>query len=437
MSKACVRCAVGAGVLSTMLLMGGPLAVALADPDSGSGSSGSSTGTSAPSGGSGVTGETNSGSDAGPGPRASLRQSMTSVRTVISPWTAQRPQAGFGTRPRATVPTLPGSAPAESELELAAPDTPGGTEPDTAAPEPQPAIQPTATPSAGNSGTTKPAKPAGPPPAQPVSVKAPLSYDKLPEMAHTVGNTVASVLDSTHRTASAVPALLVALPGSTTPVTDVITTLEFMLTSVSTSVGTIAALPGELTALIGAGTPPVTVIGMDPETRPSTALAAPMDLPGLLLPQAPAVALGAGVIAPAPAAPEPAPVTPVSVQRLSPVTTAPLGVSGLTASGAPGSFLDRAVSTLLVPLSIATLAAIALPGVGGLLVICALGIRIGYRQAKAGWAVRVSGIARFAGSGPMGVVRSGSMISLHTKRPAVARKTGALRLVDDSFERAA
>lgn len=433
-----MRSAVGAGLLSSMLLMGGPMAVALADTDSGSGTSGP-TGTSGQGESSGTTsGPAKSGNDPGAGLRTSLRQSLTSVRSAIGPWAAQRPQPGFGTRPRTILPTTPDSSPAtESEPELAAPGS-AVTEPETTTPEQQPVTQPAVTPPANNSGTSKSDKPAGPPPARPVSVKAPLSYDKLPEVAHTVGNTVASVLNSTQQTVGAVPALLVALPGSTTPVSDVITTIEFMLTSVSTSVGTIAALPGELGALMGVGTTPVAVIGMEPETRPTTALAGPIDLPNLLLPQAPAIALGAGVAAPAPVAPVLSPpATPARVERMSAVTTAPLGVSGLTASGAPESFLDRAVSTLLVPISIATLAAVALPGVGGLLVICALGIRIGYRQAKAGWAIRVAGIARFAGSGPMGVVRSGSMITLHTKRPAAVRKAGHLRLVDSSLEQAA
>jgi hypothetical protein len=50
------------------------------------------------------------------------------------------------------------------------------------------------------------------------------------------------------------------------------------------------------------------------------------------------------------------------------------------------------------------------------------GVRIGYRQAKAGFALRAAGIARFAGPGPLGVVRSGSLVvvrprGLHVVRP--------------------
>jgi hypothetical protein len=77
------------------------------------------------------------------------------------------------------------------------------------------------------------------------------------------------------------------------------------------------------------------------------------------------------------------------------------------------SLFQHVVSAILVPASLTALAALALPGIAGLLVISAAGIRVGYRQAKAGWAVRVAGIARFAGSGPMGIVRSGGLIALH------------------------
>ena len=437
MSGAGIRSAVGASVLSTVLLIGGPVAVAIADTESGSGTtspSSPSTGTSAQDPGSG-SGTTKSGNDLGAGLRASLRQSVTNVRSAIDARTVLRPQQGFGGRPRTTVATTPDSATTPTELELAAPGT-VVADPEVTAPESLPATTPVVTP-VDNSSTPKPVKPSDSP-VNPVSVKNRLAYDKLPEAVHTVGNTVVSVLTSTQQTVAAVPTLLAGLPGSTTPVSDVITTIEFMLTTMGTSVGTIAALPGDLGALMGINALPVSGVDIaPPATRPVSALAGPVDLPELLMPPAPATALGAGLIAPAPVTPVPAPATPVSVQWVAPVTTAPLGVSGLTASGAPESFLDRAVSTLLVPISIATLAAVALPGVGGLLVICALGIRIGYRQAKAGWAIRVAGIARFAGSGPMGVVRSGSMIALHTTRPAAARRGGQLRLVDRSLEQAA
>jgi hypothetical protein len=82
------------------------------------------------------------------------------------------------------------------------------------------------------------------------------------------------------------------------------------------------------------------------------------------------------------------------------------------------SFLEHAVSAIVVPASLTALAALALPGIGGLLIICAAGMRLGYRQAKAAFALRTAGIASFAGPGPLGVVHSGSLVALRRPRPS-------------------
>ena len=74
--------------------------------------------------------------------------------------------------------------------------------------------------------------------------------------------------------------------------------------------------------------------------------------------------------------------------------------------------------------SLAALAAAALPGVGGLGIFTAAGARVGYRQAKAGFALQSPGIARFARPGPLGVVRSGSSVVIRRG------KAGAQRLLD-------
>ena len=120
--------------------------------------------------------------------------------------------------------------------------------------------------------------------------------------------------------------------------------------------------------------------------------------------------------------PPPASNHALALSGLAPV---PAGVRPATRS-----FLDNVVSSVLAPVSLTALAAIAVPGLGGLLIVCAAGVRIGYRQAKAGLAVRVAGIARFAGPGPLGVVRSGSLITLYPRtaradRPRAARTVRA------------
>src|SRR6185312_14734822 len=90
---------------------------------------------------------------------------------------------------------------------------------------------------------------------------------------------------------------------------------------------------------------------------------------------------------------------------------APSGVAGLMILNAAG----------VLPISLAALAALALPGAGGLTIVTAAGVRVGYRQAKAGSAVRAAGIGRFAGPGPLGVVRSGSLIVVRPRALRVAR----------------
>ena len=57
----------------------------------------------------------------------------------------------------------------------------------------------------------------------------------------------------------------------------------------------------------------------------------------------------------------------------------------------------------------------------GLVVLTAAGVRVGYRQAKAGFVVQAAGIARFAGPGPLGVVHSGSWVVVRPRALRVAR----------------
>ncbi len=90
-----------------------------------------------------------------------------------------------------------------------------------------------------------------------------------------------------------------------------------------------------------------------------------------------------------------------------------------------GRFLRDALRDLPVAVSVAALAAVALPGVGGLVILTLAGVRIGYRQAKAGFALRTAGIARFAGPGPLGVIRSGSLVVVRPRGLRVVRP-GAL-----------
>jgi len=79
------------------------------------------------------------------------------------------------------------------------------------------------------------------------------------------------------------------------------------------------------------------------------------------------------------------------------------------------SVIQYTVDAFLAPLSLVILAALASPGVAGLLLLSAVGMFVGYRQAKAASMLRAVGIARFVKSGPLGVVRSGSLVAVHPR----------------------
>src|SRR5690349_10806229 len=90
----------------------------------------------------------------------------------------------------------------------------------------------------------------------------------------------------------------------------------------------------------------------------------------------------------------------------------------------PGSLsgLDVLVVPVVLPLSLAALA-LALPGAGGLAVVTGVGVRIGYRQAKAGVALRTAGTACFArpGTFPLAVVHSASLVVVRPQALRVVR----------------
>jgi hypothetical protein len=207
---------------------------------------------------------------------------------------------------------------------------------------------------------------------------------------------------------------------------DVVAALEEMLTSVAGAVVSFTQPQADLFALLGfAGVDPAlggvgghagrglsTAAGasvLDPMVSPLQ-----MVLPRSAFPAIPSAgdatedAALAGITTmlasqesslPAQAPPMPDGVIPVGVQE----------------------FFQQVVEEVKRSPGLAVLAAAALPGLGGLLVVTAAGIRLGYRQAKAGFALHAAGIARFARSGPIGVVRSGSLIAVRSRPLNVVR----------------
>lgn len=231
-----------------------------------------------------------------------------------------------------------------------------------------------------------------------------------------VFTTMNTVVVSLGNAAVAVPTVVFALPFSQTPISDIIALMETVLTSVTESATAAVRLPSDLAALLGLGvigTGPG-VIGGHSENRVEmgtigTAPVAGTPAPLPLLPMGPEQVVGnfqsqmkLGAF------------TPISAGSFAtPPQAVPSPLS--TRIGEHQSFIDRVFGALLVPLSLWALATGALPGLAGLFVVFGAGIRVGYRHAKAGLAVRVSGLARFAGPGPLGVVRSGSLVSVHQR----------------------
>jgi hypothetical protein len=232
------------------------------------------------------------------------------------------------------------------------------------------------------------------------------------------------------------PAALMALPTSPTPITDVITLIQEMLTSVTHVVVTLAQLPSDLYTMLFVPTITATTTvggGVKPDaTEPLLGTRASQR------DQAAPIFLAGGMALPTDIAP---------LETLGDIVTTGLSnelpASGIAtpaqdviAQSTLGSFLQHTVSALFVPASLSALAAVALPGVGGLLIICGLGTRLGYRQAKALLEVRRAGIAVFAGPGPLGVVRAGSLIALRPRASGV-RPDRALRVVRSETSRVA
>jgi len=218
------------------------------------------------------------------------------------------------------------------------------------------------------------------------------------------------------------------------PISDVSALVQDMLRKVVEAVVLLAQLPSDLFSfLLGiGGVPPVVggVAGTDGPGRSAAAGASVASRLPLGLPLA-------GILGPPLAGASRLPVTGeatgvatldvIALGRASAVSgMAPLPPDAAF-SIAAGSSFRQVFGELVLPVSLWALAAGALPGVGGLVILFSTGARLGYRQAKAGFALRTAGIASFARSGavPLGVVRSASLVVIRPRALRVVRP-GAL-----------
>jgi hypothetical protein len=162
----------------------------------------------------------------------------------------------------------------------------------------------------------------------------------------------------------------------------------------------------------------------------ASSLSVPTSWPGMLIAPGDSAALASARAAAHP--------TPEGVGASGAVEQHPVGIKAVLAGGIlpeqVRSVLQHTVDAVLAPLSVLALAALASPGVVGLLLLSVAGMFVGYRQAKAASMLRAVGIARFVKAGPLGVVRSGGLVALHTRpapgsRPESHRGRGALETV--------
>jgi hypothetical protein len=402
-----MRLAAGVCVLATGLFIGSAGgAIAAADPESTPAASQSQgvepAATSATVAGSPATTSTH--------PKYPIR---TAIQDVIKKLQALSKPAQKSVIVKSTPPTVIPDADA---------DTPDSDEVTPAAADPAAADPNVA---AADSNTTPPG-----------TTVAPLSATELAPPSNGVAPALKAIQPVTNAVATvagvalSVPGVLASLPTSEDPVGDVITSMQNMLISVNDAVTPLAQVPGDLYSLIvvaGMNTTPVGTVGAgsglglaSATGTGSTPPTAPSALPVLPVSPFPGTPLLGDVTA---AATLGGIATAGLSAELTLSGTAPLSTEVAAPTGAL-SFLEHTVRAVLAPASLTALAAFALPGIGGLLIICAAGMRLGYRQAKAAFVVRTTSISRFAKQGPLGVVRSGSLVSLHTRRP---RRAGAIR----------
>jgi hypothetical protein len=124
---------------------------------------------------------------------------------------------------------------------------------------------------------------------------------------------------------------------------------------------------------------------------PAGVAIAPITLPVVLVPPA-GLGAGAGPLAGPPAPP---PAAPRVVSPEPPAGREPLPANGESNGVVPASSYRAGYGEYLRSAGLPEVAAVAVPGIVGMLLLTSAGGLVGYRQAKAGHAVRIGGTARF------------------------------------------
>ena len=296
----------------------------------------------------------------------------------------------------------------------------------------------TVDPASDNSGS--PVSPIDPPaaaPVVPVADPTPAVVEAVVPVADVVVPAPAPV-----ETAAPVTPPVASAVWPVLPITDVISSVQSMLTSVASTLAPIATDLGSLLGVNGwspvvndtRSAYPLAVRGTAVPTFAATSVLSPppdfarVGATGLSL-KSEADMATVGTIG---TASETGALTTSVEMPVPPIPAIPTSVKQLQ------QFFGHAVREVLRSPSLSALAALALPGILGLFVITGLGIRFGYRQAKAMLALPASGLARYAPPQPLRLVRSQSSITI--SRPAlrfVPSEVRALRAVGPPLENAA
>ena len=408
-----LRFAAGTCVLAAGILMGGG-AVAVAEPDSDGSPSPGIGGINAPGSG-GIPGSVGNLTD-------SVQNTINDVTSTVGSGTSST-SPGRATSP---VPSTVGSGRQPGQQPSTASSTVGsGQQPSTASSTVGSGRQPAQQPSSGANSPNIPQGSTGT--GSSVVAAVPDLVASVPNVVASVPNVVASVPDvvasvpDVFALLAPVPDVVAPVTGVVAPVTDVVISVPDTLIASGSEV--IAPVQETTTSVAGAFVPLTQppselspfllgIAGMDPSATDASAgvhgagLFAAVDasvapisplllpftsVPGVPLPGTAGVATGSQI---------PLSSFIASLSRSSSLQpeAAPRAPEGFF--GGVRSFLRHALHNLPLAASLAALAAIALPGIGGLVILTLAGVRVGYRQAKAGFVVRTTGTARFARAGP-------------------------------------
>jgi hypothetical protein len=362
-----LRFAAGVCILAAGLLAGGG-AVAVADPGLGGSSSNGDDGTNDP-----VQGGPSAGSPVG--------NVTDTVRETIQGVTGT---PGSGAQP--------GQQPSTGATSTLGSGRQPGQQPSTGATSPKTA--------AGGTDTEDQKEDAGLVTADPNPLAA------VPNVVLPVTDVVAPVTD----VVTPVTDVVAPVTSVLAPVSDVIAAGQDMLTLVAGAVVPLTQLPSDLSSfMLGiAGVAPASggIDGAALSTAAGASLASQLPL-GPPLP-------GIWGVPVAGNATRVATLDVISLGRASALSgMAPQASNGATPRGGE-SFFRHVLDELLLVASLWALATAALPGLAGLVILIAAGVCVGYRQAKAGFALRTPGTARFVRSGSLVVVRLGA---LRVERP--------------------